>query len=134
MLAIRVIPARDVFEVVRLLGLDPGSPDPGQVVRREVLDPYGLPLGKLSLEPGELLLDRVLVLAGQGIGGHLAGILHEVRGVLFLTDGLSWTARLSDLRKIVQRQNQGQITRIYTMQMRQEFLADLKTLKQEMGL
>ncbi len=53
---------------------------------------------------------------------------------LFLTDGLSWTARLSDLRKVVQRQNEGKITRIYTMQMRQEFLQDLQTLKQEMGL
>lgn len=53
---------------------------------------------------------------------------------LFVTDGLSWKARLSDLRKVVQRQNQGLITRIYTMQMRQEFLADLQTLKQEMGL
>lgn len=53
---------------------------------------------------------------------------------LFVTDGLSWKARLSDLRKIVRRQNNGEITRIYTMQMRQEFLDDLRTLKQEMGL
>jgi hypothetical protein len=53
---------------------------------------------------------------------------------LFVTDGLSWKARLSDLRKLVRRQNDGEITRIYTMQMRQEFLADLQTLKQEMGL
>ncbi|MDK1378228.1 MULTISPECIES: DpnII family type II restriction endonuclease [unclassified Sinorhizobium] len=54
--------------------------------------------------------------------------------LLFLTDGLTWRARTSDLRKIVQRQNQGKITRIYTTKMREQFLNDLHTLKNEFGL
>jgi hypothetical protein len=54
--------------------------------------------------------------------------------LLFLTDGLTWKARMSDLRKIVQRQNQGKITRIYTTKMREQFLADLQTLKTELGI
>ncbi|WP_018240331.1 DpnII family type II restriction endonuclease [Ensifer sp. BR816] len=54
--------------------------------------------------------------------------------LLFLTDGLTWRARMSDLRKIVQRQNQGKITRIYTTKMREQFLNDLNTLKNEFGL
>lgn len=54
--------------------------------------------------------------------------------LLFVTDGLTWNARLSDLRKIVQRQNQGKITRIYTTKMRDQFLNDLRTLKAELGL
>ncbi|PJI45502.1 MAG: hypothetical protein CTR54_06030 [Rhizobium sp.] len=54
--------------------------------------------------------------------------------LLFLTDGLTWNARLSDLRKIVQRQNHGKITRIYTTKMRDQFLADLQTLKSEFGI
>lgn len=54
--------------------------------------------------------------------------------LLFLTDGLTWKARMSDLRKIVQRQNQGKITRIYTTKMREQFLADLHTLKAELGI
>lgn len=54
--------------------------------------------------------------------------------LLFVTDGTTWTARLSDLRKIVERQNQGKIARIYTMNMRDELLDDLRTLKTIMNL
>lgn len=54
--------------------------------------------------------------------------------LLFLTDGLTWKARMADLRKIVQRQNQGKITRIYTTKMREQFLADLQTLKAELAI
>lgn len=54
--------------------------------------------------------------------------------LLFVTDGTSWNARLSDLRKIVHRQNEGKITRIYTTKMQQQFIEDLKTLKKEAGL
>lgn len=54
--------------------------------------------------------------------------------LLFVTDGSTWTARRSDLRKIVERQNQGKIARIYTMKMADEFLADLQSLKGSMGL
>lgn len=54
--------------------------------------------------------------------------------LLFVTDGMTWTARLADLRKIIERQNQGKIARIYTTKMREQFLADLRTLKAELGL
>jgi hypothetical protein len=53
---------------------------------------------------------------------------------LFFTDGLTWKQRKSDLRKIVQYQNNGDITRIYTYAMAQQFEADLKQLKQEYRL
>lgn len=53
---------------------------------------------------------------------------------LFVTDGLTWKSRLSDLRKIVHRQNQGKITKIYTMEMGSELLEDLTTLKAELGI
>lgn len=54
--------------------------------------------------------------------------------LLFITDGMTWRARISDLRKIIQRQNQGKIARIYTTQMREQFLADLRTLKAELQI
>ncbi|GAM02834.1 MULTISPECIES: DpnII family type II restriction endonuclease [Sphingomonas] len=54
--------------------------------------------------------------------------------LLFVTDGSTWAARLSDLRKIVDRQNQGKIARIYTTKMQADFLADLEGLKGSMGL
>lgn len=58
---------------------------------------------------------------------------HSTR-LIFVTDGISWKQRLSDLKKIVERQNQGKIDRIYTTQMREEFVADLRSLKANMGL
>ena len=54
--------------------------------------------------------------------------------LLFVTDGSTWTARRSDLRKIIERQNQGKIARVYTMKMADAFLADLRSLKESMGL
>jgi len=54
--------------------------------------------------------------------------------LLLVTDGLSWNARLSDLRKIVHRQNSGKIARIYTTKMRDQFVEDLRTLKTEYGV
>jgi hypothetical protein len=53
---------------------------------------------------------------------------------LFFTDGLTWKQRKSDLRKIVEYQNAGDITRIYTYAMAQQFESDLQQLKQEYGL
>lgn len=53
---------------------------------------------------------------------------------LFITDGLSWRQRQSDLKKIVAYQNNGDITRIYTLATADQFVADLKTLKSEMGI
>ena len=58
---------------------------------------------------------------------------HNTR-LIFVTDGISWKQRLSDLKKIVERQNQGKIDRIYTTQMREEFIADLRSLKTNIGL
>lgn len=53
---------------------------------------------------------------------------------LFLTDGLTWRQRQSDLKKIVDYQNNGDITRIYTLSMADQFEADLHVLKAEMGI
>ncbi len=53
---------------------------------------------------------------------------------LFITDGLTWKARLSDLKKIIHRQNQGKITKIYTMEMGDQLLQDLTILKQELHI
>ena len=69
--------------------------------------------------------------------GDLDAIIDAMRRdtwLLFVTDGMTWKSRLSDLKKIVERQNQGKIARIYTTKMREEFLADLKGLKQIIGL
>lgn len=68
--------------------------------------------------------------------GDLDAIINATRRdtwLLFVTDGTTWNSRTSDLRKIVERQNQGKIARIYTTKMREEFLADLKSLKQIIG-
>lgn len=54
--------------------------------------------------------------------------------LLFVTDGTTWEARTSDLRKIVTRQNEGKIARIYTTKMREQFIADLRVLRAEAGL
>jgi hypothetical protein len=54
--------------------------------------------------------------------------------LLFFTDGLTWKERQSDLRKIVELQNSGDITRIYTLSMAKQFEKDLRQLKREAGL
>lgn len=51
--------------------------------------------------------------------------------LLLLTDGLTWKSRTNDLKKLIQRQNQGLITRIYTKKMIDEFNSDLVDLKNE---
>lgn len=69
--------------------------------------------------------------------GDLDAIIDALRRdsyLLFVTDGMTWKARQSDLRKIVERQNQGKIARIYTTKMREEFLSDLQSLKRIIGL
>lgn len=53
---------------------------------------------------------------------------------LFFTDGLTWNQRKSDLRKIIDYQNAGDITRIYTSAMGDQFRTDLEQLKAEYGL
>ena len=54
--------------------------------------------------------------------------------LLFFTDGLTWKERKSDLRKIVEFQNNGDSTRIYTYAMAGQFEKDLGQLKLEYGL
>jgi len=66
--------------------------------------------------------------------GDLDAIIDTKRhdtALLFITDGTTWKARSSDLRKIIKRQNEGKITRIYTTKMRDQFVGDLKILKRE---
>lgn len=53
---------------------------------------------------------------------------------LFFTDGLTWKQRKSDLRKLVEYQNSGEITRIYTSAMARQLDADLRQLKDEYRL
>jgi hypothetical protein len=53
---------------------------------------------------------------------------------LFFTDGLTWKQRKSDLRKILEYQNEGEITRVYTIAMANLFETDLRQLKKECGL
>ena len=50
---------------------------------------------------------------------------------LLFTDGETWKQRQSDLRKIVDHQNNGDITRIYTYAMAERFESDLRKLKTE---
>lgn len=69
--------------------------------------------------------------------GDLDAIIEAMRRdswLLFVTDGTTWNARQSDLKKIIERQNQGKIARIYTMSMRDEFISDLNSLKGITGL
>ena len=69
--------------------------------------------------------------------GDISRIVNEKRGdthFLLVTDGITWRERLNDLRKLLQLQNQGQITRIYTRSMAEQFEADLRELKREHGL
>lgn len=53
---------------------------------------------------------------------------------LFFTDGLTWKQRRSDMKKLVEYQNNGDVTRIYTFAMADQFEADLMTLKAEFGI
>ena len=64
----------------------------------------------------------------------IIGAKRHDTSLLLITDGLTWKARANDLRKIIQRQNDGRITRIYTKLMRDQFKADLQTLKEEYGI
>lgn len=58
---------------------------------------------------------------------------HDAR-LLLITDGLTWKARANDLRKLIQRQNDGRIMRLYTKKMRDQFKQDIEILKEQYGL
>jgi hypothetical protein len=66
--------------------------------------------------------------------GDIGRITEEKRNdthLLLVTDGITWTARLSDLRKLVDMQNVGLIARIYTRQMAEDLENDLLQLKRD---
>jgi hypothetical protein len=77
-------------------------------------------------------------------GSKMTDILGDIRTIIaakrpdtafvFFTDGLTWKQRRSDLRKIVEFQNNGDITRIYTYAMAGQFERDLRQLKNEYNL
>lgn len=77
-------------------------------------------------------------------GSKMTDILGDIRTIiaakrpdtafLFFTDGITWKQRKSDLRKIVEFQNNGDITRIYTYAMADQFEKDLCQLKAEARL
>lgn len=64
----------------------------------------------------------------------IIGAKRHDASLLLITDGLTWKARANDLRKLIQRQHDGRITRIYTKLMQEQLLADLGTLRAEYGL
>jgi hypothetical protein len=69
--------------------------------------------------------------------GDITRIVAEKRPdttFLLVTDGITWRDRLSDLGKLVEMQNRGDIARIYTRGMVEQLLADLAQLKLEHGL
>jgi hypothetical protein len=69
--------------------------------------------------------------------GDIEQIIASKRGdttFLFFTDGVTWNQRQSDLRKIIHFQNNGDIARIYTYSMAQQFESDLRQLKSEYNL
>jgi hypothetical protein len=77
-------------------------------------------------------------------GSKMTDILGDIRTIiaakrpdtafLLFTDGLTWKQRKSDLRKLIEFQNSGDITRIYTYAMAGQFEADLRQLKAEYKL
>jgi hypothetical protein len=69
--------------------------------------------------------------------GDMSRIIEQKRHdttLLFVTDGVTWTSRANDLRKLIQMQNQGKIARIYTSQMFPDLREDLLRLRAEHGL
>ena len=89
---------------------------------------------------------RILIESkGYGATGSkmtdILGDLHTIivrkrpdTALLFFTDGLTWKQRKNDLRKIVELQNNGDLTRIYTSAMAGQFETDLRQLKREYSL
>jgi len=100
-------------------------------------------LAKCDLAIPSKTKPRILIESkGYGAtGSKMTDILGDIRAIiaskrpdtafLFVTDGLTWKQRRSDLRKIVEFQNNGDITRIYTYAMARQFEADLRQLKRE---
>lgn len=69
--------------------------------------------------------------------GDIRRIVEEKRHdthLLLVTDGTTWKARVNDLRKLVEMQNKGLITRIYTHSMKKALRHDLRQLRRDHGL
>lgn len=69
--------------------------------------------------------------------GDIHRIVEEKRNdtIFFLfTDGITWKERASDLKKLIDLQNQGKIQKIYTQSMADELKMDLLSLKREFDL
>lgn len=77
-------------------------------------------------------------------GSKMTDVIGDIEKIIFakrsdtafilFTDGKSWMQRRSDFNKIVDYQNQGDITKIYTQRMASDLERDLRTLKREYGL
>lgn len=66
--------------------------------------------------------------------GDISRICSEKRSdtyFLLVTDGITWRERMNDLRRLIELQNRGEITRIYTQSMIGELENDLITLRNE---
>lgn len=66
--------------------------------------------------------------------GDITRIVNEKRHdthFLLVTDGITWRERTSDLSRLVELQNVGKITRIYTQAMADQLEGDLRELKRE---
>ena len=98
-------------------------------------------LARLALAAGIILTLGAFAGHAQSISDAQRGDIEKIiaakradTAFLFFTDGLTWRERKSDLRKIVEYQNSGDITRIYTHAMADRFEADLRKLKAEYHL
>ena len=69
--------------------------------------------------------------------GDIKKIIDEKRHdtvFILVTDGITWSDRVNDFRKLVKFQNEGFIYRIYTIKMSDELERDLSQLKSEMRI
>ena len=69
--------------------------------------------------------------------GDITRIVDEKRHdttFLLVTDGVTWSARSNDFRKLIDLQNRGRIQRIYTRKMAGELEDDLRELKRSLQL
>ncbi|WP_425391261.1 DpnII family type II restriction endonuclease [Ekhidna sp.] len=69
--------------------------------------------------------------------GDVQKIIKEKRSDTYfflVTDGVTWMARMRDFERLIEYQNLGDIYRIYTQQMRDDLLSDLKQIKKELGI
>ena len=69
--------------------------------------------------------------------GDIEKIIKEKRNdtyFLLVTDGVTWTSRLSDFERLIKFQNEGDIYRIYTQQMELNLAHDLIQLKAELRI